>query len=348
MARNSLIICASIILAGASVVRADPPTSQISEYAGHGQWRQIVAPSPTPDLIPDATLDRVERMIDAHDISAAHDLLSPWLKANLKAPDRDRGLFLLAEIYFQQDDRLTSFYHLDELMDKFPSSRFFGAALQKQYDIGDAFLNGYKRKFLRLRILSAEDEGIEILYRVQERSPGSALAERALLRTADYYFRSSQFDLAEDAYGAFARGFPRSPDVAYVKLREAFSSLAQFRGVRYDSTPLLNARAQFSDFLQAYPELAAQENVKERIERIDNTLADKLYVTGDFYARTHKPVAAAYVYRYALERYPAAPIANTTRMALAELPAAALKSPPPPTISSGEFPATAPTPEKAQ
>jgi outer membrane assembly lipoprotein YfiO len=344
MAWNSLT-CASVILIGAAAVRAEPPASQTSEYTGHGQWHRITAPAPAPELISNPTLDRVEQLIDAHQVSTAHDLLSPWLKDNPKAADRDRGLFLLAEIYYQQDDRLTAFYHLDELMDNYPSSRFFGLALQKQYDIGDAFLSGYKRKLLWLRILGAEDEGIEILYRVQERSPGSALAERALLRTADYYFRTSQFDLAGDAYGAFARGYSRSPDVAYVKLREAFSSLAQFRGVRYDSTPLLDARAQFVDFNEKYPAIAAQENVKERVERIDNTLADKLLVTGDFYVRTHKPVAAAYDFRYLLQKYPAAPVANSARTALAKLPAQALQSPPPPAPSDTDFPATAPVPQ---
>ena len=337
-----------MVLSGAAtILGAQPPASQVSEYSGHGQWHEIPT-APAAELIDDPTLDRVERLIDAHQISDAHQLLSPWLKQNPNAPDRDRGLFLLAEIYFQQDDRLTAFYHLDELMDKYPSSRFFAASLQKQYEIADAFLSGYKRKFLGLHVLSAEEEGIEMLYRVQERSPGSALAERALLRSADYYFRTSQFDLAADAYGAFARAYPRSPDVSYVKLREAFSSLAQFRGVRYDATPLLDARSQFLEVLDKYPELAAQENVKDRVERIDNTLADKLYITGEFYVRTHKPVAAAYVYRYMLQKYPQAPVAGTVRTALAHLPAEALNTLPPPPDSDNFFPTTEPGPEGAQ
>jgi outer membrane assembly lipoprotein YfiO len=336
-----------MILGAATILEADPPASQVSEYAGHGQWHNV-PPPPASDYIPDSTLDLVERLVDAHRIEDAHELLTPWLKVNLKAPDRDRGLFLLAVIYFEQDDRLVAFYHLDELMDKYPSSRFFALALQKQYDIADAFLSGYKRRFLGLHILSAEEEGIEMLYRVQERSPGSAIAERALLRTADYYFRTSQFDLAADAYGAFARAYPRSPDVSYVKLREAFSSLAQFRGVRYDATPLLDARSQFLEVLDKYPDLAAEENVKDRIERIDNTLADKLYITGEFYVRTHKPAAAAYVYRYMLQRYPQAPVANTVRVALARLPAEALNTAPPPTEADNFFPSAQPTPEGPQ
>jgi outer membrane protein assembly factor BamD (BamD/ComL family) len=344
MAWSSLSYAIMMILGAATVLEADPPASQVSEYAGHGQWREV-APTPASDFIDDPTLDQVERLIDAHRIADAHLLLTPWLKENPKAADRDRGLFLLAEIYFEQDDRLVAFYHLDELMDKYPSSRFFPLALQKQYDIADAFLSGYKRKFFGIHLLSAEEEGIEILYRVQERSPGSAIAERALLRTADYYFRSSQFDLAADAYGAFARAYPRSSDVSYVTLREAFSSLAQFRGVRYDATPLLDARSQFLEVLDKYPNLAAEENVKDRIERIDNTLADKLYITGEFYVRTHKPAAAAYVFRYMLQRYPQAPVAGTVRAALGRLPADALSTVPPPSESDNFFPTAEPTPE---
>ena len=346
MAWSSLSWATLAIFGTATILRAQPPASQVSEYAGHGQWHEISA-APAAQFIDDPTLDRVERLIDAHQTSDAHTLLSPWLKENPKAPDRDRGLFLLAEIYYQQDDRLTAFYHLDELMDKYPSSRFFAAALQKQYEIADAFLSGYKRRFLGLHILPAEEEGIEMLYRVQERSPGSALAERAApfgrLLLPQFAVRSCR-----GCVWRIRPRLPRSPDVSYVKLREAFSSLAQFRGVRYDATPLLDARSQFLEVLDKYPDLAAQENVKDRVERIDNTLADKLYVTGDFYTRTHKPAAAAYVYRYMLQKYPQAPVAGSVRLALGRLPASARNTLPPPPDSENFFPAPNPQPEGAQ
>ena len=35
-----------------------------------------------------------------------HDLVVPWLKDYPKAPERDRGLFLLAEVYYQKPDRI--------------------------------------------------------------------------------------------------------------------------------------------------------------------------------------------------------------------------------------------------
>lgn len=324
----------SSILAGWALVAGMAATAsaerKVSEYSGHGQWHDIATTVPANQPVANPVLDRVARLLDAHRYDEAHDLLKPWMKAHPDAPDRDRAVFLLAEVYYQSGsrDRFKSFYFLDELMDKYPASRFYGPALQKQYKIADEYLSGYNNKFLWFHILSAEDEAIEMLYRIQERSPGSALAERSLLRTADYYFRTSQFDLAEDAYASYVRSYPRSAELPFVKLRQAFSSLAQFRGSRYDATPLLDARSQFQEIIDKYPALATEENVPERIQRIDDTLAHKLVYIADFYARTNHPSAAVYVYRSLIETYPNTRDAQTARTALEKFPRSALDQAP--------------------
>jgi outer membrane assembly lipoprotein YfiO len=257
-----------------------------------------------------------------------------WLKDNPSAPDRDRGIYLLAEAYFEVGDRVWCFYEADELLEKHPESRLFFPALELQYRVADAFLNGYKKKLLGLPIVGMEDEAIEMLYRIQERSPGSPIAERAMLRTADYYYHSAQFDLAADAYGAYVRSFPRSPDVPRVRLQQAFANLAQFRGPKYDATPLIDARAMFRDIIQRYPDLAREENLSEFITRIDNTLAIKMYWTADYYTRVGQPRAAVFVYRSLINTYPSAPEAALAKRQLQRMPSYALAQPdaPPQTL----------------
>jgi len=275
-------------------------------------------------------LDRAEDNIVAHRWKAAHDLIVPWLKANPAASDRDRALYLLAQVYFQSGDRIRAFYHLDELLDTYPASRLYPAALELQYVIADDYLNGHKDTFLGFPILSMEDEAVEMLFRLQERAPGSPVAEQALKRTADYYFNSSQFDLAADAYQAFLRTYPRSNDVPTVRLRQAFSSLARFRGPRYDATPLIDARAQFKMIELQYPNLSAENNVPQWVAHIDSDLSRKAYNTGDFFRRTGKLHGAVYMYRYVVQTYPNSPEAPLAKKALAGMPAAILKDAPPP------------------
>ena len=76
-------------------------------------------------LEPNPVLDRARRRLEHHRWKPAHDLLVPWLKTHPSAPDRDRALFLLAEVYYQSGDRMRAFYHLDEMLDNYPESRLF-------------------------------------------------------------------------------------------------------------------------------------------------------------------------------------------------------------------------------
>jgi outer membrane assembly lipoprotein YfiO len=216
-------------------------------------------------------------------------------------------------------------------MDEYPESQLYYAALEKQFDIADAYLDGYKNRFLGIAMFSAEGDGVEMLYRIQQRSPGSPLAEKALLRSADYYYFDGQYDLAGDAYGFYVRQYPRSPVIAQVRLRRAFANYAQFRGLRFDATPLVDARAQLVEVISTYPELAREERIPTFVERIDQSFAAKLYVTADFYRRTRDPRAAVYLYRFLVDTYPESSEAARARQWLQKMPSWALQAPAPPT-----------------
>lgn len=279
---------------------------------------EVETPSPTTQSI-DQDLLRIEQLIREGRNAAAMKSAVKWLKANKSSPLRDRALYLMAEALYQYGDRIKAFYYLDELMDEYPESPLYYQALEKQYQIADAFLSGYKRRLLKIPMLGAEEEAVEMMYRIQQRSPGSPVAEKALLRTADYYYADAQYDLAADAYAAYVRSYPRSPSIPRVKLRQAYSNLAQFRGLKFDATPVVDAQTQLQDIVATYPELAEQENLSAVLERIDATFARKLEVTADFYRRTGQPRAAAYMYEYLLKNYPNTPQAIKAQQALSKL-----------------------------
>jgi outer membrane assembly lipoprotein YfiO len=304
-----------------------------------GRWEVIREPTTRPTSDPE--LDHIQQMLDQGRNSTARKAAIQWLKSNKESLLRDRALYLVADALYQSGDRIRSFYYLDELMDEYPSSPLFYQALQKQYDIADAYLNGYKIRFLGIPLFGASGEAVEMLYRIQQRAPGSPLAEKALRRTADWYYSQSDFDLAADAYAAYARQYPRSPDLPRIRLREAFASLAQFRGIRYDATPLIDARTQLVRLAAEYPQLARDENLLSVVQRIDNTFAAKILDTGDFYQRTGELKAAVYNYRFLIETYPDDPAAGLAKKRLADMPQWALAAPTPP-AGNGYVPSTQP------
>jgi outer membrane protein assembly factor BamD (BamD/ComL family) len=284
-----------------------------------GRWVDVETPTTAPAADPE--LLRIEQLIDDGKSKDAMKQTIVWLKRNKDSPLFDRGLYLEAEALYQYGNRIKAFFYLDELLDDYPDSTLYTQALEKQYQIADDFLNGYKRRFLYIPMLGGEEEAVEMMYRLQQRSPGSPLAEKALLRTADYYYADREFDLAVDAYEAYIKNYPRSEAIPRVKLRQAYANLAQFHGVRFDTTPITDAKAQLEDIVKQYPDLATQENIPTLIEQIDNTFALKLAVTADFYRRTHEPAAARYTYEYLEKTYPDSPESAQAQRALAKLPA---------------------------
>lgn len=307
---------------------AQSTRSHTEEFQG-GRWVPVETSAASTRPTSDPTLTRVEQLINARYFSQAFDTAVEWLKANKSHPLHDRGLLLAADALFGYGDRIKAFYYLDELMDEHPESPLFPVALDRQYRIADAFLNGYNSRFLYMPIVSREDEAIEMLYRIQQRSPGSPLAEKALLRTANYYYENADYDLASDAFGAYIQRYPRSPLVSEIRLRQAFANLAQFRGLRFDATPVVDARAQLTGIIADYPDLAQQQNLQDIVNRIDTTFARKLYVVADFYRRTNSPMGAVYTYRFLINAYPDSPEAQLAKADLEKMPAWALEAPPP-------------------
>jgi len=331
------IALALLILLPSSRALAQQPSERTWDLKG-GQWRENVPT--TTQRTREPALDEADRLIDARQYKRAFDESLAWVLANTTSPNRDRGLFTIARALYGYGHRIKAFYYCDELLDTYPESEYYSRALQLQYRIADRYLEGYKRRWLGVPMFQAKEEGVEMLYRVRNRAPGSPLAEKALLRTADHYRFDGQFDFAADAYAFYARQYPRSPMTPRARLWGAYCSLAQFRGIPFDATPVIDAREQLRSIAAAYPDLAKEENIDSILQRIDGVFAKKLYQTATYYRRTNEPGAAAYTYKYLLKAYPNAEEADRARMWLAELPRWAQNQPGPTVV--GEEGSSAP------
>lgn len=292
------------------------------ELTPEGSWQPIQMPSAKPAPMPevqDAALTEVESLLKQDEYGRARERALAWLKSHDGAPLYDRGLYYMAEALRGQGHYVRAFYYCDQLLDEHPESPIYENALQLQYEIADRYLLGAKDRLLGLRIVGRQDAAIEMLFRIQQRAPGSPVAEKALLRTADYYWAAGDFDLAADAYNSYAQAHPRSPLIPQVRLREAYANLAQFNGPKFDATSVINAKALLNQVKTEYPDLARQENIDQKIELADRQMARKLYLNADFYRRTHKPEAAAVLCRRLIATYPNLPEAEDARGLLARV-----------------------------
>ncbi|HDY65134.1 MAG TPA: outer membrane protein assembly factor BamD [Phycisphaerae bacterium] len=201
----------------------------------------------------------------------------------------------------------------------YPNGAFFERALDREYLIADAFLNGRKRRAMKIFRVPAADDGIEILTRISVHAPGTKIAERSLLRVADFHFHRAEYAEAVNVYDDFIKSHPQSDRRQYAMLQAAKSFLLSFRGVKWDDATLLDARKRFEVFAQAFPRTAERENIAGILEEIRLTLAHKVYHTGRFYERTKHHQAAAFYYQKVMRQYPDTHWAQSARGRLERL-----------------------------
>lgn len=314
-----------LLVSALSLLNADGPRKSF-ELTPQGAWKPlgpttVVAPTPQSpegdDM--DPAIRHLSDLVRDGRYSRARDEGIEWLKANPSSPNYDRGLLVTAEALRGTREYVRSFYYCDQLLDEHGDSQQFEPAMRLQYDVADAYLLGAKDKLFGFRIVGRQDEAVEMLFRIQQRAPGSPVSEKALLRTADFYWANGDFDLASDAYHSYVQTYPRSPLVPKARLREAYSNLAEFHGPQFDSTPVLNAKTLLNQVSADFPDMARDEAIPAKLDLADRQLARKLYLNADFYRRTGKPTAAVTLCKRLLKQYPNAPESADAQKLLARL-----------------------------
>jgi outer membrane protein assembly factor BamD (BamD/ComL family) len=203
-----------------------------------------------------------------------------------------------------EGDEYEALYDYEYVARTFPSSDVFVTALERELKIATRYAAGYNRKFLGMRILGAEDEAEELFIRVQERLPGSRLAEEAGMQLADFYFERRKMSLAAEAYALFIENYPRSERINKAKRRLIYANLASFKGPEFDAAGLYEARAHLQQMRRTQPVEAQRMGAEALLMRIDESDADKMLATARWYLRFNDPIAAELTIRRLVQKYP--------------------------------------------
>ena len=291
--RTALIVA----LVGASMLATRALAQEQFELGAEG-FEKVAEPEPGT---PEGKLQEVRRRIAAGEGKAAEKRATAWIKEHPNHP-------LLADAYLLRGDAkaLRSRYYealfdYEYVIRAYPASEHFHAALERELAVADAFGRGVKRHFLGLRILPASGEAEELYIRIQERAPGSKVAERAGIELADFYYRRSEMFLAAEAYELFLRNYPDSQWRERAMQRQILANLATFKGPRFDATGLIEAQQRLREYERDFPAAAERLGAQALRTRIDETLATRAYLIADWYERRSKLVSAVVMYKQVLK-----------------------------------------------
>lgn len=269
-----------------------------------GAWKPKDAPAPGSDA---EVLANAARLLAEGRPQAALPILDDFIEQ--RALNQDAPL---AEAYLRRGDAKTALgdeykalYDYEFVIKNYTGTPEFVLALERELEIGVRYLNGLRRKFFGLRIDGATDVGEELLLRVQERLPGSQLAERAGIELADHYYRVRDLPMAAEAYDVFLQSYPQSEYRLKAMLRRIFANIARFKGPQYDVSGLVEAQFLIRQFGRLYPAEAEQAGVNDALSaRLDESAGAQMLENARWYLLRDDEVSARFMIKRLLRRHP--------------------------------------------
>lgn len=267
------------------------------------------------------TVDRARQDLADDRPAAAFATIDNWIKAHDRRTDltldtADDGsgagreyfaeaLLVRGDAQTAMGDEYNALYDYERIIKEYPGTDTFVTAVERELDIGVRYVGGMKRRFMGVRILDATDVGEELLIRVQERLPGSRLAERAGIELADYYYENHDLSLASEAYQLFLENYRNSQYAMKAMQRRVYSTIAQYKGPRYDGSKLLDAQILVKRFAGLYPAQARQAGLDDALlVRLDESAGLSMMESARWYLKRGDTPSARYVLQRLVAAHP--------------------------------------------
>jgi outer membrane assembly lipoprotein YfiO len=299
--RTGVLFAAASGLGLLAGVVLTPAAAQQRYELSDERW-QVVEP-PDPDS-PKGRLQAIRKQLAEGEAKDAEKAATTWIETYPEHPLAVEAYLLRGDARAAQNNLYKALFDYEYLIRRYPASEQFHTALRREYEIARLYVNGKNRDFLGLPILPADGDGAEILIRIQERAPGSAIGEEAHLLLGDYYFNDGQMSSAAEAYSLFLENYPDSPNREFAMLRTVQASLARYKGPRYDQRGLIEAQQRLKLYAAEFPASAEQIGANALTVRIRESLAQRDLITARWYVQRGEDVSAALLLRRVITDYP--------------------------------------------
>jgi len=274
---------------------------EVYKLGSDDEWHHEATPQAGT---PAARLSRARALLAEGRFDRALNMANRWMKRNPTSALLPEAYLVRGDALVGVGDEYEALYDYEFLARKYPGSEVFAIALEREYEIAVKYAHGMRRKLMGIRMIDATDEAEELLIRIQERLPGSGLAEQAGLQLADMYFRNRRMTMAAEAYAVFIERYPRSTERGFARRRLIYANIATFKGPQFDIVGLLEAKAELQQLAVRRPAEAERIGADALIRRIEESESNKILTTALWYLNQGDPIAAEVTIRSLVQRFP--------------------------------------------
>jgi len=197
-----------------------------------------------------------------------------------------------------------AFLEYQKVIDKYPNSKRINEIIERQYNIGEYFLNVPSKKWLGISIYDfVEHPSIEIFKKILEKSPYSNYAPVAGYKLGILFLQLSRYDEAKEIFEKVIDNYPESEWAIASKYQIAVAASKANPMPGYDSTDLKDAEKRLDEFVKKHPNLDISEEAKSQLVELREREAKKNFDIAKFYEKQKKYNSAIVYYSIIIENY---------------------------------------------
>lgn len=207
------------------------------------------------------------------------------------------------------------------VLDKYPFSELGPKAVERQYSLAIALMEGKARDGkLAETLLGTEHRVVEIFRKVIKNDPYGPFAASAQYKIALYFQARAEHQLAREEFEKTLDDYPDSEWAEPARYQIAVSDAKRSVAPQYDQQVTSAAVAGFEDFVRTNPDSGLTAEAREQIRLLSEKEAENVYVVARYYMKNRKYDSVRIYCQQILQKYAQTTWVDRARALLAEIP----------------------------
>ncbi|MBV8639921.1 MAG: outer membrane protein assembly factor BamD [Verrucomicrobia bacterium] len=212
-----------------------------------------------------------------------------------------------------------AFYEYQALVQKYPRSPDFEPALQAQYNIGKAYLDGKRVDIYGVPTLPSMGKAQEMFQKIVTNAPYSRIAPLAQFGIGQALEKSGSITATINAYQQVVDRYPGSDVAPNAMYQIGYVYFVESRKTGYDQTAAVRAQESFEDFLLRYPNSEKVPQAQDNLKTLQARKTENSYDIAKFYDKQKNYKAAYVYYNEVVQQQPDSPEAERAKQRMDQI-----------------------------
>ncbi len=306
-----IIVGALVQIAALAVIQ--PISAETWKLQKGQEWKPLSDKSQDKYL---QEVARIKKLVSTGQTEAVRLAFKKLKEDFPKIAGPDLEAFIGAEILFSEGKFAKAAENYEKFLNKFPESKLYEAALDRQFTIATAFLAGQKKPVLKVFKIKGYAEGTRMMEKIGDRAGNSPVGVQATVAVAESYEKRGKFDEAYQQWSQIASKWSTGVTGKQALLNMARCKHADYRGPKYDAANLVSAKTYYENFDSHYPADANRLAIDEKLKQIEEQRAYKQFSVGQYYQKTQNKQSADFYYQMVIDKWPNTKAATMAKAAM--------------------------------